>query len=138
MILFALAFFADPVVAPSTPLTADHQRDISCVAFFGVAANIQRREITGYGPLPDMKADGPRWAGIVGERVMRETGQPKELVGFAIQEAVPGAQRVFQMHNPYPGIERRLAECEPIMRADLAAANAANVPLPKPVKAPKK
>jgi hypothetical protein len=130
MFIFALA------LAAPTPLTNIHQRDIGCVAFFGIIADIQRRGTTGYGPLPDMSADGPRWAGIVGERVMRETGQPRELVGFAMQEAVqPVYLKTFAMHNPAPYIEQRVAACEPVMRADLAAANATNAPLPKPVKA---
>ena len=71
-------------------------------------------------------------AGIVGERVMRDTGLPKEVVGYAISEAVPGAQRVFQVQNPDPVIKAREAECLPRMRADFAAADAQDAPLPKP------
>jgi hypothetical protein len=135
MLIFTLAL---AVTAAPLPLTQAHQRDIACVAFFGLVANITRNGINGYGPLPDMKTDGPRWAGIVGERVMRETGQPQELVGFAIQEAVvPVNRRTFAMQYPSPAIERELALCQPIMKADLEAADAADAPLPKPVKAPK-
>jgi hypothetical protein len=129
MLILTLAL-ASPI-----PLTELHQRDIGCVAFFGVVADIQRRGTTGYGPLPDVRTTGARWAGIVGERVMDETGQPRELVGFAMQEAVPGAQRIFQMHNPLPYIKEALARCEPILRTDLSTADAANAPLPKPVRA---
>jgi hypothetical protein len=53
-----------------------------------------------------------------------------------MQEAVqPVYLKTFAMHNPAPYIEQRVAACEPVMRADLAAANATNAPLPKPVKA---
>jgi hypothetical protein len=124
--------------APSS-LTEIHQRDIGCVAFFGVAADKQRRGVTGYGMIPDVRTDGARWADIVGERVMRETALPQEVIGFAIQESVPGAQQIFMLQNPYPAIERRLAECVPLMRKDLADADAElaaqSMPLPKPVKA---
>jgi hypothetical protein len=132
MLIYALAL----AQAAPTPLTDIHQRDIGCVAFFGVAAEQQRRSVSGYGMIPDVRTDGARWAGIVGERVMRDTGLPKEVVGFAIQESVPDAQRIFMLHNPYPAIERRVSECVPLMRKDLAEADAASasrpLPLPKP------
>jgi hypothetical protein len=115
----------------TTSMTEQHLRDIRCVAFFGVSASILRRGTTGYN-LVDVRTDGPRWAGIVGERVMRDTGLPKEVVGFAINEAVPDAQRMFMLNNPHPMIERAQAECLPRMRADIAAADAQNAPLPKP------
>jgi hypothetical protein len=130
---FALMQVATPVApSPRTAnMTEQHLRDIHCVAFFGVSASILRRGTTGYN-LVDVRTDGPRWAGIVGERVMRDTGLPKEVVGFAINEAVPDAQRMFMLNNPHPMIERAQAECLPRMRADLAAADAQNAPLPKP------
>jgi hypothetical protein len=130
---------AAPQPAPQRPaMTATHQRDLACVAFFGVAAAKQRQGISGYGMIPDVRTDGPRWAGIVGDRVMRETGLPKEVVGFALQESVPQAQRIFMLNNPYPTIERKLAECLPVMRRDLAEADAASKPLPKPQRPKKK
>jgi hypothetical protein len=130
---FALMQAAAPIApSPQTAsMTEQHLRDIRCVAFFGVSASILRKGTTGYN-LVDVRTDGPRWAGIVGERVMRDTGLPKEVVGFAINEAVPDAQRIFILNNPYPTIERTQAECLPLMRADLAAADAQNTPLPKP------
>jgi hypothetical protein len=120
---------ASPTQSPQ--MTEQHLRDIRCVAFFGVAASFQRQGITGYG-LTDVRVDGPRWAGIVGDRVMRETGLPKEVVGFAIQEAVPPVQTIFMYNNPLPYIEEYEAECIPLMRVDLAADDLENKPLPKP------
>ena len=130
---FALMQVA-PSAAPSPQtanMTQQHLRDIRCVAFFGVSASVLRKGTTGYN-LVDVRTDGPRWAGIVGERVMRDTGLPKEVVGFAIHEAVPDAQRIFRLNNPLPMIEDIQAKCLPLMRADLAAADAQNTPLPKP------
>ncbi len=129
MLILAL-LLAQPV--PTATLTDDHNRAIGCVAFFGVAASIQRSGVTGYN-LPDLQKDGPRWAGIVGARIMTETGLPRELIGFAIREAVPPAQRLFQLHNPNPALAARQAECLPMMQADLAA-DALSAPLPKPTK----
>jgi hypothetical protein len=127
--LFALALSA----SQGATMTATHQRDLACVAFFGVAAAKQRGGISGYEMIPDVRTDGSRWAGIVGDRVMRDTGLPKEVVGYAIQESVPDAQRIFMLHNPAPTIERKLAECLPVMRRDLAEVDALSKPLPKPL-----
>jgi hypothetical protein len=124
---------ASPTQSPQ--MTDQHLRDIRCVAYFGVAASYQRQGITGYHPT-DVRVDGPRWAGIVGNRVMRDTGLPKEVVGFAIQEAVPEASGILKLNNPYPTIERYEAECVPLMRADLLADDAQNKPLPKPLPRP--
>jgi hypothetical protein len=116
----------------SPALTEEQNRSIGCVAFFGVAAALQRQGVQGYN-LTDVRKDGPRWAGLIGTRIVAETALPPEVIGFAIQEAVPSAQRLFQLANPYPAIEARQAECLPLMQADLAA-EALNAPLPVPVK----
>jgi hypothetical protein len=137
MSIITLLALASATLQPPT-MTAIHQRDLACVAFFGVAAAKQRSGISGYGMIPDVRTDGPRWAGIVGDRVMRETGLPKEVVGYALQESVPDAQRIFMLHNPYPQIESRVSQCAPIMRKDLAEADALSKPLPKPQRPKKK
>ncbi len=135
--IFLLPFaFMQASVSVSPPpktssMTDQHLRDLRCVAFFGVSASILRQGTTGYN-LVDVRTDGPRWAGIVGDRVMRDTGLPKEVVGFAINEAVPNAQRIFQLQYPLPMIKDIQGECLPRMRGDLAAADAQNAPLPKP------
>jgi hypothetical protein len=118
---------------PASPaLTEEQNRSIGCVAFFGVAAALQRQGIQGYN-LTDVQKEGPRWAGLIGSRIVAETALPPEVIGFAIQQAVPSAQRLFQLANPHPAIEVRQAECLPLMRADLAADDL-SAPLPKPVK----
>jgi hypothetical protein len=137
--LSALLLAAAPqAAAPTATMTEVHKRDLGCVAFFGVAAGKQRQGINGYELIPDVRTDGPRWAGIVGDRVMRETGLPQEVVGYAIQQSVPGAQRVFMLNNPTPTIERRVGECVPLMRRDLTEADAVSKPLPKPQKSKRK
>lgn len=139
IIPFILMFAAEPQIAAAPPkaqMTARHVRDIGCIAFFGVSASILREGTTGYN-LTDVRMDGRRWIAIVGERIMRDTGLPQEVVGFAITQAVPDAQRIFQLNNPEYAIRDREAECLPLMRADLAIADALDAPLPKPQSAPK-
>ncbi len=118
MLIFVLA------LATPTPLTEIHQRDLACVVEIAVLADGQRRGVAGG---PDVQASGKRWAGIVGERIMFETGQPRELVSFAMGEA---AKARAARANPDD-----IPACINRMTAELAAANAVDAPLPKPVKA---
>ena len=119
MLIFALA------LAAPTALTETHQRDIACVVEIAILADAQKRGILAGG---DVQAKGRRWAGIVGDRITFESGQPKEVVGFAMNEAAKArigrsADAVLQ------------ADCARRMNTELATAAAANVSLPKPVKA---
>lgn len=119
MLFFALAF-----AAPSA-LTETHQRDISCVVEIAVLAQAQKRGAVGG---TDVQANGRRWAGIVGDRIMFETGQPRELVAVAMNEAA-------KSRAARPIDNEAVTACSRQMTAELAIADAANAPLPKPVKA---
>ena len=119
MLIFALAF------ATPTALTEAHQRDISCVVEIAVLADAQKRGVAGGA---DVQASGRRWAGIVGDRIMFETGQPRELVAVAMNEAAKAwAARAKDGAT--------VAACTRQMNSELAMADAAGQPLPKPVKA---
>jgi hypothetical protein len=108
MLIFALALSA------STSLTDVHQRDIACVAVMAVIAGEQQRGVTGSDVFPDVRETGKRWMPIVGERVMRETGQPRELVGLAMTESAKAAQARTQVK-----------ECAQRMAEDLVATDIA-------------
>lgn len=119
MLIFALA------LAAPTALTETHQRDIACVVEIAILADGQKRGVSAGG---DVQAKGRRWAGIVGDRITFESGQPKEVVGFALNEAAKvrfgrAADVALQ------------ADCMRRMNAELAIADAARAPLPKPVRA---
>jgi hypothetical protein len=115
MLVFALTLAA-------TPLTATHQRDIGCVVEIAVLADAQRRgAATG-----DIAASGRRWAGIVGDRIMFETGQPRELVAVAMTETAKA--RAGRQTDP-----AQIAACTRQMTTELAVADAADAPLPKPI-----
>jgi hypothetical protein len=116
MLIFSLTLAA-------TPLTATHQRDISCVVEIAVLADARRRgAATG-----DIAATGKRWAGIVGDRIMFETGQPRELVAVAMTETA----RARAGRSSDPAL---ILACTRQMTTELAMADAADAPLPKPVK----
>ena len=129
MLIFALA------MTVAAPLNETHMRDIACVAVLGIIADEQRRGVQSGGDLPDVQQTGRRWTGMVGERIMAETGQPRELVALAMTEAVKAEQnRAGADKNPASVVKSRLQDCLPLMQAQLAEADAVNAPLPKPVK----
>jgi hypothetical protein len=82
-----------PAALPQ-PLTETHMRDIGCVATLGLVADEQRRGISSSLRFPDVQERGSKFAGIVGTRVMQETGQPKEVVASAISQSVNDQQRL--------------------------------------------
>lgn len=127
MLIFALAL----AQAVPLPLTETHVRDVGCVAILGIIADEQRREVPGSDWYPDVRETGKRWAGIVGQRVMDETGQPRELVALAIQQAVSDIQTEQGTSPDAEKFNARFRTCKTAMDADLAASQ----PLPKPVKA---
>jgi hypothetical protein len=132
MLIFALALTA----AEPMPLTEVHQRDIGCVAVLGLIAYDQGRSAPNAKDYPDMRETGQRWAGLVGTRIMEEIGQPREVVAFALTEAVKAEQGyAIKAADPAAYVRSRFATCRPIMETQLGVADAANAPLPKPVKA---
>jgi hypothetical protein len=121
MLFFTIALAA---ITPSA-LTDAHQGDIACVAVIATLAEKQR---TGAAPAdaPDVRQSGKRWAGIVGNRITTQSGQPRELVAFAMAEA---AKVEFQR----PSDLARINTCAVQMVAELASADNIDKPLPKPV-----
>lgn len=118
MLIFVFA------LASPFALTESHQRDIACVVEIAVLADGQKRGLAGGA---DVQASGKRWAGIVGDRIMAETGQPRELVSFAMTEAAKARAARSNLSDP--------SSCISQMNKELATTNAANEPLPKPVRA---
>ena len=121
--MFLLTLMLAPV-AP-TALTERHQQDIACVVEIAVVADAQKRGVAGG---VDVRENGRRWAGIVGDRIVFETGQPRELVAVAMQEVAKASGG--KAPNP-----ANVDACTRRMMGDLALTDAASQPLPKPVKA---
>ena len=117
MLIFALT------LAAPTPFTEAHQRDIACVVEIAVLADGQKRGVVG---SPDVQLPGKRWAGIVGDRIMSETGQPRELISFAMTEAARAQAARGKVSDS--------SACINQMKIELATPDAVNEPLPKPVK----
>jgi hypothetical protein len=112
MLFIALAF------ATPTPLTDTHQSDIFCVVEIAVLAEEQRRGGPHDASLP---LEGKRWAGIVGARIVEETGQPPEVVAVAMMEAAKARAGKIMVNDK--------SSCIRQMKAELAA----DARLPKPI-----
>ena len=111
---------------PPLPLSDAQMRDIGCVAAIGIIAHEQRSGQGASQSYPEMRESGKRWAGIVGDRVMEESGQPREVVAFAIKQAVEAEQgQAMKAADPAAYVQTRIGQCKPIMDAQLGAADAA-------------
>jgi hypothetical protein len=112
------------VLASPTPLTEQHQRDIFCVVEIAVLADGLKR---GEPHDPALADEGKKWAGYVGARIVEQTGQPRAVVAVAMMEAAKARADQIMVNDK--------SSCISQMKAELAAADAAGAPLPKPVKA---
>lgn len=137
MILYSFLTLAAAITSAApvaTPLTSDHLRDIGCVAVMAIIADEQKRGDTRYGQYPAAGLAGRKWAGIVGERVTAQSGQPIELIAFAMREAAANEQTaLISGANPAAVLEARYTSCAPLMLSDIDA-DLASAPLPIPQK----
>lgn len=88
----------------AAPLDAAQQRDIGCVATLAVVAYEQQRGETRWPPVGE---DGARFAQLVGERVMKQSGRTREQVRDAIVAAVTERQKAKTL--PEADVEACLA-----------------------------
>jgi len=121
MMIFAYALAA---VTP-TALNTDQQNDIACVAIIATTAEKQRLGVSTPN-VPEVRQSGKVWAGIVGSRITRESGQPRELIAVAMTEA---AKAEFQRPSEAAAVQK----CAMQMSMEVANAAAQDLPLPKPV-----
>jgi hypothetical protein len=106
--MIALAALAAAALSPQSV------QDIRCVAMLGIVAYDQRRDATEWADIPSVRADGERFAGIVGERTMKETGRTREAVKALILAEVAAVQKAKTV--PRPEVEacvRRMAVVAP-------------------------
>ncbi|MGL5838225.1 MAG: hypothetical protein ACRCY3_06955 [Sphingorhabdus sp.] len=121
--IFALLLVPDPPI----PINDTQMADIGCVATLARISVEQKKG--GWADYPPIAASGRRWAGIVGDRIVEATGQPRELVAMAMMEA---AKSEVQQDEAIELLRKRVDLCTLRMQADLAATDAATAPLPKP------
>ena len=118
----AAALQTAPIPAPQSlplpkPLTQVQSADIGCVAAIAILADEQRRGAGGAKRFTDVQADGRKWTGIVGDRIMFESGQPREVIAYAFREAAKSERRVLRTA---PAATKRTSDCIIQMKAELA------------------
>jgi len=90
--MIVLALLASAALSPQST------QDIRCVAVLGIVANDQKREATEWADLPAVGHEGERFAGIVGERTMAETGRSRE----AVKDLILADVATFQKSKSIP------------------------------------
>jgi len=98
---------------------ATQKRDIDCVSTLAIVAYEQGRGDTRWPPLDE---DGARFAQVVGERVMKQSGQTREQVRDAILAAVAAHQKTKTLSDT------EVTACLALMRESLPALPAPTLP----------
>ncbi|MGB5725464.1 MAG: hypothetical protein WBM39_13725 [Parasphingorhabdus sp.] len=83
---------SQPAASPPAPLTDIQMRDLSCVAVLAIIASEQERGIASALDYPLLTERGATYAGLVGERIMSETGKTRDQVRQEILAAVAAQQ----------------------------------------------
>lgn len=99
------------LAAAPPPLTPDQARNIRCVAVLGILAFEQERRTAAALGLPPLARDGARFAQVVGETIVRETGRSQEAVRALILAEVAAVQKAKAL----PVAEAEV--CVPVMQA---------------------
>jgi len=117
---------ANPPAPPVISYTEIQQRDLSCVAAFAIVASEQQRGDERALAYPLLVERGRTYSGLVGERIMQETGQTREQVRDAMVSAVAAQQdNVRDVAEPGDVVKAEMAKCLPLLDSELP-------PKPKP------
>ncbi len=124
--IFALALAQTAPTTLPNPLTDIHKRDLSCVAALAIVASEQERGVADSFAYPLLEERGRTYAGLVGERVLQETGLSREQVREQILAAVAEQQRKVQdVAEPRQVVEAEMEKCLPLLEQEVP-------PKPKP------
>jgi len=91
-----------------------HIRAIGCVAIIGLVADQQKRGRQDFNRYSDLNIKGPKFAADIGQHVIEETGQTREVVAFAMQES---AREQWHLLSPEHSKEltQRMETCLPLL-----------------------
>lgn len=99
---------------PPTPLSNIHMRDIGCVAIIALVADQQRKGIARFDRFDNLSESGATFAANVGQNILIESGQSRDIIAFAIQESAReqlpllSADRSADLHG-------RMENCLPLL-----------------------
>jgi hypothetical protein len=109
--------------APPPPLTDVQTRQVRCVAVLAIVAGEQQRQTAAALSLPSLARQGARFAQIVGDALVRDSGRTQEQVRDLILQQVAVIQKAAGKNAELPIPEAR--GCVEVM-------NAVAPPLPPP------
>ncbi len=110
------------------PISVEQMQQIGCISTLAIIAGEQGRnpvsaQFAFISHYPDLRAQGKKWAGIAGDRITFETGQPPEVIGFAITQSVADTRKLASAApNLNQFYTQKLNACWPMVQHDLNAA----------------
>lgn len=118
--MFAIALLA---AAAPPALTPEQAQRVRCVALLAIVAGEQERRTAAALELPPLARQGPRFAQVVGDAIVSQTGRSQEQVRALVLEQVGAIQKSAGAGGALPIAEARTC---------LSVMNAAAPPLPPP------
>jgi hypothetical protein len=117
-ISFLVLALSQPATSQATPLTDIQTRDLSCVAALAIIASEQERGVASALDYPLLSERGATYAGLVGERIMGETGKTQDQLRQDILAAVATQQAKVQDPAEADNIVKaEMAKCLPLLDA---------------------
>lgn len=112
---------ADDYVKQPKPFTQAHSEAIGCVAVIALVADQQNKGAKGFSQYGDLNETGPLFAANVGEKVLKETAQTREVIAFAIQESAR-EQLSLLSSDRSADLSLRMETCLPLLEDSTADA----------------
>lgn len=112
---------ADDYVKQPKPFTQAHSEAIGCVAVIALVADQQNKGAGGFSQYGDLNEKGPVFAANVGEKVLKETAQTREVIAFAIQESAR-EQLSLLSSDRSADLSLRMETCLPLLEDSTADA----------------
>jgi len=107
---------SQPAPVPPAPLDESQKRDLTCVAVLAIVASEQEQGVESALAYPLLSERGATYAGLVGERIMAETGRSREQVREEILAAVAAQQALAKDATDPDGLVRNeMATCLPLL-----------------------
>ncbi len=118
---------ADDYAEQPKPFTQAHSQAIGCVAIIALVADQQKKGMKGFSHYGGLHEKGPIFAANVGEQVLKETAQTREVIAFAIQESAREQLPLLSSERS-ADLSKRMAICLPLLESSTADAIIAETP----------
>jgi len=115
---YLILALSQPTSIPPEPLDESQRRDLSCVAVLAIVASEQERGVESALAYPLLSERGATYAGLVGERIMADSGRSREQVRDEILAAVAAQQALAKdASDPDELVRSEMTTCLPLLDA---------------------